>query len=116
MAAIGDGASKLLLLWNSSEFMDETGEGAPKQVPQQLNKTIHNSWKQPSSSSKKISTTSKHAGQIAIETLNERGLRTICNTLKFSNFKMLLGRIIKQQFSHNLKNCPTFIFFTENLV
>jgi hypothetical protein len=26
-----------------------------------------------------------------------------CNTLKFSNFRMLLGRIIKQQFSHNFK-------------
>jgi hypothetical protein len=26
-----------------------------------------------------------------------------CNTLKFSNFGMLLGRIIKQQFSHNFK-------------
>jgi hypothetical protein len=28
MAAAGDGASKLLTLWDSSEFMDETGEGA----------------------------------------------------------------------------------------
>jgi hypothetical protein len=29
-AAAGDGGSKLLMLWNSSEFMDETGEGASK--------------------------------------------------------------------------------------
>jgi hypothetical protein len=28
MATAGDGASKLLTLWDSSEFMDETGEGA----------------------------------------------------------------------------------------
>jgi hypothetical protein len=31
------------------------------------------------------------------------GLQRKCNTLKFSNFRMLLGRIIKQQFSHNFK-------------
>jgi hypothetical protein len=27
MAAAGDGVSKLLTLWYSSKFMDETGEG-----------------------------------------------------------------------------------------
>jgi hypothetical protein len=30
MAVAGDDVSKLLTLWNSSEFMDETGEGASK--------------------------------------------------------------------------------------
>jgi hypothetical protein len=34
---------------------------------------------------------------------------------EIENFKMLLGRIIKQQFSHNFKIWPTFIFFTGNL-
>jgi hypothetical protein len=72
MAAAGDGASKLLLLWNSCEFMDETGEGAPKQAPQLLSKTIHDSEKQPSSSSKKTSATSQRASQVAIETLNKK--------------------------------------------
>jgi hypothetical protein len=74
MAAAGDGASKLLMLWNSSEFMDETGEGALKQAPQLLSKTNRNSGKQPSSFSKKTSTTSERVGQVAIETLNKKGL------------------------------------------
>jgi hypothetical protein len=74
MAAAGDGAIKLLMLWNSSEFMDESGEGAPKQAPQLLSKTIRDSGKQPSSSLKKTSTTSERAGQVAIETLNKKGL------------------------------------------
>jgi hypothetical protein len=47
MTTPGGGASKLLLLWNSSKFMDETGEEAPKQVPQLLSKTIRDSKKQP---------------------------------------------------------------------
>jgi uncharacterized protein YybS (DUF2232 family) len=29
-----------------------------------------------------------------------------CNTLKFSNFRMLIGKIIKQRFSHNFKILP----------
>jgi hypothetical protein len=72
MATAGDGVSKLLLLWNSSEFMDEIGEGAPKQAPQLLSKTISDSGKQPSSSSKKTSATSERTGQVAIETLNKK--------------------------------------------
>jgi hypothetical protein len=43
MAAAGDGASKLLMLWNSPEFMDETREGAPKHAPPLLSKTIRDS-------------------------------------------------------------------------
>jgi hypothetical protein len=74
MAAAGGGASKLLMLWNSSEFMDEIGEGAPKHAPQLLSKSMRDSGKQPSSSLMKTSTTSEHAGQVAIETLNKKGL------------------------------------------
>jgi hypothetical protein len=70
----GDGASKLLLLWNSSEFMDETGEEAPKQAPQLLSKTIHDSEKKPSFSLKKTSTTSECAAWVPIETLRKKGL------------------------------------------
>jgi hypothetical protein len=29
--------------------------------------------------------------------------RDRCNTMKFSNFRMLIGKIIKQRFSHNFK-------------
>jgi hypothetical protein len=47
MAVAGDGASKLLTLWNSSEFMDEIGEGASKQAPQPLSKTARDSGKPP---------------------------------------------------------------------
>jgi hypothetical protein len=32
-----------------------------------------------------------------------KNVKVRCNTLKFSNFRMLLGRIIKQQFSHDFK-------------
>jgi hypothetical protein len=30
-------------------------------------------------------------------------MKSRCNTLKFLDFRMLLGRIFKQQFYHNLK-------------
>jgi hypothetical protein len=38
-----------------------------------------------------------------------------CNTLKFGNFRMLIGRTINQRFYHNLKFCLIFIFFAGNL-
>jgi hypothetical protein len=41
---------------------------------------------------------------------------THCNTLKFLDFTMLIGRTIKTMISHNFKILPTFIFFTGNLV
>jgi hypothetical protein len=40
MAVAGGGASKLLLLWNSSKFVDETGGEAPTQTLQLPNKAI----------------------------------------------------------------------------
>jgi hypothetical protein len=72
MAATGDGVPKLLTLWNSFEFMDETGERASEQVPQQLSKTTRDSGKQPSTSLKKTSTSS--GKKVAIETLSKKGL------------------------------------------
>jgi hypothetical protein len=38
--------------------------------------------------------------------LDPRPNRGRCNTLKFSNFRMLIGKIIKQRFSHNFKVLP----------
>jgi hypothetical protein len=64
IVVVGDGASKLLLLSNSSKFMDETGEEAPKQAPELLSNAIRESGKQPSSSSKKTSATSERAGRL----------------------------------------------------
>jgi hypothetical protein len=72
MAAARDGASKLLTLWNLSEFMDETGERASEQVPQPLSKTARDSGKQHSTSLKKISTSSGRASQVAMETLSKK--------------------------------------------
>jgi hypothetical protein len=72
MAAAGDGVSKLLTLWNSSKFMDETGEGASEQAPQPLSKIARDSGKQPSTSLKKTSTSS--GKKVAIETLSKKGL------------------------------------------
>jgi hypothetical protein len=71
MAAAGDGASKLLMLWNSSEFMDETGEGASKQAPQLLSKTVRDSGKQPSTSLNK--TSASLGKKVTIETLSKKG-------------------------------------------
>jgi hypothetical protein len=33
-----------------------------------------------------------------------------CNTLKFGSFRMLIGKIIKQRFSHNFKILPNIYF------
>jgi hypothetical protein len=74
MAIAGDGASKFLLLSNSSNFIDATGEEAPKQAPQLLSKTISDLGKLSSSSSQKTSVTSECAGQVAIETISKKGL------------------------------------------
>jgi hypothetical protein len=74
MAAAGDGVSKLLTLWNSSKFMDETGEGASEQAPQPLSKIARDSGKQPSTSLKKTSTSSGKKGHITMETLSKKGL------------------------------------------
>jgi hypothetical protein len=75
-----DGTSKLLTLWDSSKFMDETGEGASEQAPSPVSKTPRDSGKQPSTSLKKISSDSVPPGQITVETLSKKGLRIICPT------------------------------------
>jgi hypothetical protein len=72
MAAAGDGVSKILTLWNSSEFMDETREGASEKAPKPLNKTARDSGKQPSTSLKKSSASS--GKKVTIETLSKKGL------------------------------------------
>jgi hypothetical protein len=74
MGVAGGGASKLLLLWNSSKFVDEIGE-APTQMLQLPSKTIRDSEKQPSSS-KKTSVISERAAQTPLETLGRKGLCT----------------------------------------
>jgi hypothetical protein len=52
---VEDDASKLLTLWNSSKFVDETGEGALEQAPPLPSKTARDSGKQSSTSLKKTS-------------------------------------------------------------
>jgi hypothetical protein len=54
MAVARGGASKLLLLWNSSKFVDEIGGESPMQTLQLPNKAISDLEKQPSSSSRKL--------------------------------------------------------------
>jgi hypothetical protein len=75
-----DGTSKFLTLWDSSKFVDETVEGASEQAPPPVSKTPHDSGKQPSTSSKKISSDSVPPGRITIETLSRKGLRIVCPT------------------------------------
>jgi uncharacterized protein YktA (UPF0223 family) len=80
--AVGDDASNILTLWNSSKFMVETGEGASEQAPppqkqekeKELSKTAHDLGKQSSSSLKKTSTSSVPGGRITMETLSKKGL------------------------------------------
>jgi hypothetical protein len=74
------GASKLLLLWNSSKFVDEAGEEAPTQTLQLPSKTIRDSEKQPSSSSKRTSAIFERAAQTPLETLSRKGLCTFVLT------------------------------------
>jgi hypothetical protein len=65
-----DGTSKLLTLWNSSKIVDETGEGASKQMSPPLIGTPHESGKGPSSSSQRFT----------IETLSRKGSRIVCSS------------------------------------
>jgi hypothetical protein len=45
-------------------------------------------------------------GGCYVGSMREHDDRGRCNTLKFSNFRMLIGKIIKQWFSHNFKILP----------
>jgi hypothetical protein len=65
-----DGTSKLLTLWNSSKIVDETGEGASKQMSPPLIGTPHESGKGPSSSSYNIT----------VKTLSRKGSRIFCSS------------------------------------
>jgi hypothetical protein len=67
-ADVRDGTSKLLTLWDSSEIVDETGEGASGQASPPLIGTPHQSGKQPSTSSQRIT----------VETLSRKGSRIAC--------------------------------------
>jgi hypothetical protein len=75
-----DGTSDLLTLWNSSKLVDETGEGASEQAPPPLIGTPCDSGKQPSSSSKRISSDSVPPSRITVETLSRKGLRIVSPT------------------------------------
>jgi hypothetical protein len=59
-----------------------------------------------------------HHGQRRTGSVRAADRRSVggCNTLKFPDFRMLIGRIIKTTISHNFKIFRTFIFFTGNLV
>jgi uncharacterized protein YktA (UPF0223 family) len=80
MGDAGGGASKLLLLWNSFKFVDETGGEAPMKTLQFPNKTVRDLEKQPSSSLKKTSAISECVVQAPLETLSKKGLRTLLLT------------------------------------
>jgi hypothetical protein len=72
MVVAGGGASKLLLLWNSSKFVDETGGEASTQTLQLPDKTTRDLKKLPSSSSKKTFAISERVVQAPLETLSKK--------------------------------------------
>jgi hypothetical protein len=53
VAGIEDGASKILTLWKSPTLINETGEGASERTLHSLEQTVHDSGKEPCTSSKK---------------------------------------------------------------
>jgi hypothetical protein len=72
-----DGTYKLLTLWHSSKIVDETGEGASEQASPPLIGTRHDLGKQPSTSSRKISSDSVPPSRVTVETLSRKGSRTV---------------------------------------
>jgi hypothetical protein len=72
-----DGTSKLLTLWDSSNIVDETREGAAEQASPPLIGTPHDLGKQPSTSSQKISSESVPPSRLTIETLSRKGSRIV---------------------------------------
>jgi hypothetical protein len=69
-ADVRDGTSKLLTLWNSYKFVDEIGEGASKQTSPPLIGTPHQSGKEPSSSSQRVT----------VETIRRKGSQIVCSS------------------------------------
>jgi hypothetical protein len=80
MAIAGGGASKLLLLWDSSKFVDDTGGEAPMQTLQLPDKSTRDLEKRLSSSSRKTSVISERAVQAPLETLSKKSLCTFLLT------------------------------------
>jgi hypothetical protein len=79
MVVAGRGASKLLLLCNSSKFMDKIGE-APTQTLQLPDKTICDLGKWPYSYSKKTSASFECVVQAPLKTLSRKDLCTFLLT------------------------------------
>jgi hypothetical protein len=77
MFVAGGGASKLLLLCNSSKIVDDTGGNAPMKTLRLLDNAVCDLEKQPSSSLKKTSTISERVVQAPLETLSKKGLHNI---------------------------------------
>jgi hypothetical protein len=52
---------------------------------------------------------------LSVSQLLDEGFEVLfrCNTLKFSNFRMLIGKIIKHRFSHNFKILPKIYLLYE---
>jgi hypothetical protein len=78
VVGIGDGASRVLTLWKSPTFTNETGDEASEQTLHLLGQTARDSGKQPCTSSKKPSTSlnkpSASLGKkVTIKNLSKKG-------------------------------------------
>jgi hypothetical protein len=60
-AGTGDGTSMILTLWKSSTLVNDTGEGASKQMSHLYGETARDSRKKPCTSPKRTSISSKQA-------------------------------------------------------
>jgi hypothetical protein len=75
VAAIKDGASKILTLWKSPTLINETGEGALEQMTHSLGQNVRDSGKEPCTSSKKTSVSlDKGSGKkVIVKDLSKKG-------------------------------------------
>jgi hypothetical protein len=78
VAAIGDGASKILTLWKSPTLINETREGASDQTLHSFRQIARDSGKEPCTSSKKTSVSmDKPSGssgkKVTIQNLSKKG-------------------------------------------
>jgi hypothetical protein len=105
VAGIGDGASKILTLWKSPTLINDTREGASEQTTHSLGQNVHDSEKEPCTSSKKTSVSlEKGSGKkVTIKDLVRKVHDFVCPlVLNFTIFRLWLCLAIFQNLGSSL--------------